>query len=81
MSENKAEKKLLATIPRTATEEIQVQVNEYKGKKYLDLRIFYTTDGGNSWLPTKKGVAIYPENLGMLKDAIELAQKELENFE
>ena len=76
-----SEKKLLATIPRTATEEIQVQVNEYKGKKYLDLRIFYTTDGGNTWNPTKKGVAIYPENLNALKEAIEQAQKELENVE
>ena len=76
-----SEKKLLATIPRTATEEIQVQINEYKGKKYLDLRIFYTTDGGNTWNPTKKGVAIYPENLNALQEAIEQAQKELENVD
>jgi len=72
------DKKPLATIPRSATEEIQIQVNEYKGKKYLDLRIFYTTDGGATWLPTKKGVAVYPENLELLKEAIETAQKEFE---
>lgn len=72
-----ADEKLLTTIPRTATEEIQVKISEYKGKKYLDLRIFYTTDGGATWLPTKKGVAIYPENLNELKAAIETAQKEL----
>ncbi len=76
-----SEKKLLATIPRTATEEIQVQLSEYKGKKFLDLRIFYTTDGGNSWNPTKKGVAVYPENLDQLKEAIEIAQRELEGAE
>ena len=74
MSENK----VLATIPRSATEEIQVKVSEYKGKKYLDLRIFYTTDNGATWLPTKKGVAIYPENIELLKEAIDLAQKEFE---
>ena len=76
-----SDKKLLATIPRTATEQIQVQLSEYKGKKFLDLRIFYTTDGGNTWLPTKKGVAVYPENLNEFKDAIELAQKELGEVE
>lgn len=76
-----SDKKLLTTIPRTATEEIQVAISEYKGKKFLDLRIFYTTDGGNSWLPTKKGVAVYPENLDALSEAIELAKKELENVE
>ena len=73
-----SDKKVLATIPRSATEEIQVQLSEYKGKKYLDLRVFYTTDGGATWLPTKKGVAIYPENIELLKEAIELAQKEFE---
>ncbi len=76
-----SEKKLLATIPRTATEEIQVQLSEYKGKKFLDLRIFYTTDGGNTWNPTKKGVAVYPENLDQLKEAIESAQRELESVD
>lgn len=73
-----SESKLLATIPRSATEEIQVQLSEYKGKKFLDLRIFYTTDGGATWLPTKKGVAVYPENIEALKDAIEIAQKEFD---
>jgi len=73
-----SEKKVLATIPRSATEEIQVQLSEYKGKKFLDLRIFYTTDSGATWLPTKKGVAVYPENIEALKEAIELAQKEFE---
>ena len=72
-----AEKKLLASIPRTATEEIQVQLSEYKGKQFLDIRIFYTTDGGNTWNPTKKGVAVYPESLESLKQAIEIAEKEL----
>ncbi|HSA06416.1 MAG TPA: transcriptional coactivator p15/PC4 family protein [Candidatus Gastranaerophilales bacterium] len=77
MSDNK----LLATIPRSATEQVQVQINEFKGKKYLDLRIYYTTDSGNTWNPTKKGVAIYPENLPALKDALEIAKKELENID
>ena len=73
-----SEKKVIATIPRSATEEVQIQLSEYKGKKFLDLRIFYTTDAGVTWLPTKKGVAIYPENIELLKEAIELAQKEFE---
>lgn len=73
-----SDKKLLATIPRSATEEIQIQLSEYKGRKFLDLRVYYTTDGGASWLPTKKGVAIYPENMEALKEAIETAQKEFD---
>jgi len=72
-----ADGKLLASIPRTATEVVQIQANEYKGKKYLDMRIYYTTDNGASWLPTKKGVTFAPEKLEELKAAIEAAILEL----
>ena len=69
------EPKLIATIPRSATEQLQISINEYKGKSYLDLRIFYTTDDGQNWLPTKKGVTVSPDNLELLKDAVDEAKK------
>jgi len=71
--------KLIATVPRSATEQLQIALSEFKGKKYLDLRIFYTTDTGATWLPTKKGVTVSPENLELLKDAIEKAIAELQD--
>lgn len=70
------ESKMIATIPRSATEQLQIAVKEYKGKSYLDLRIFYTTDEGASWLPTKKGVTVSPESIELLKDAVDEAMKE-----
>lgn len=71
------EPKLLATIPRSATEQLQIAINSYKGKSYLDLRIFYTTDDGINWNPTKKGVTVAPDSLELLKDAIDEAMQEL----
>ena len=71
-----AEAKIIATVPRSATEQLQIAINEYKGKSYLDLRIHYTTDDGQTWLPTKKGVTCSPENLETLRDAIDEAMKE-----
>ena len=68
---------ILATIPRNATEQLQISINSYKEKKYLDLRIYYTTDDGANWLPTKKGVTVSPDNLVTLKDAVEKAMEEL----
>ena len=67
----------LATSPRNATEQVQISINSYKDKKYLDLRIYYTTDDGGTWLPTKKGVTVSPDNLILLKDAVEEAMQEL----
>lgn len=49
-----AEPKLIATVPRSATEQLQISINEYKGKSYLDMRIYYTTDDGLNWAAHKK---------------------------
>lgn len=68
--------KMLATIERSETEQLQISISEFKGKSYLNMRIFYTTDEGASWLPTKKGVTFSPEQLDILTDAIEEAKKE-----
>lgn len=70
------EAKNIAVISRSATEQMQIAIKEYKGKSYLDMRIFYTTDDGATWLPTKKGVTCSPENLEILRDAIDEAMKE-----
>lgn len=70
------EAKNIAVIPRSATEQMQIAIKEYKGKSYLDMRIFYTTDDGATWLPTKKGVTCSPDNLEILRDAIDEAMKE-----
>lgn len=72
-----AEPKILATIDRSPTEQLQISVSEYKGKSYFNLRIYYTTDDGATWLPTKKGVTFTPEQLDLLMDTIENAKKEL----
>ena len=72
---------ILATIQRSDTEQLQISLSTYKGKKYLNMRIFYTTDDGATWLPTKKGVTFAPDQLDLLTEAIEEAKKELENEE
>lgn len=68
--------KLLAAIERSDTEQLQISISEYKGKSYLNMRIFYTTDDGATWLPTKKGVTFTPDQLDLLEEAIQEARKE-----
>ena len=69
-----AEAKILATFQRTDTEQLQISVSEYRRKSYFNLSIFYTTDDGATWLPTKKGVTFAPDQLDVLTDAIEEAK-------
>ena len=71
-----AESKLLASIQRTDTEQLQISISEYRGKSYFNLRIFYTTDDGATWNTTKKGVTFAPDQLDILSDAIKKKKKE-----
>ena len=71
-----ADSTILATIERSDTEQLQISVSEYKGRSYLNMRIFYTTDDGATWLPTKKGVTFTPDQLDLLSEAIEEAKQE-----
>jgi len=66
---------ILATIPRSATEQLQISVSTYKGNQYLNMRIFYTTDDGQNWLPTKKGVTFTKDALEILEDAVQKAKE------
>ena len=70
-----ADAKILATIERSETEQLQISVSEYKGRSYLNMRIFYTTDDGATWLPTKKGVTFSPDQLDLLEEAIQEARQ------
>ncbi|MBO6087187.1 transcriptional coactivator p15/PC4 family protein [bacterium] len=71
-----ADSKILATIERSDTEQLQISVSEYKGRSYLNMRIFYTTDEGATWLPTKKGVTFAPDQLDILEEAVQAAKAE-----
>lgn len=66
---------MLAVIPRTATEQLQISVSTYKGNQYLNMRIFYTTDDGQSWNPTKKGVTFGKDALKTLEEAVQKAKE------
>jgi len=48
----------IATIPRNSKEKIVFSLNEFKGKHYLDMRIFQIPENGGQDIPTKKGLTI-----------------------
>ena len=56
-------------IEKNSRESIVVSETEYKGSKYVDVRIFYKDLGGNL-KPTRKGVSIRPEKVSDLLAAL-----------
>jgi len=57
-------------IKRTDTEELRVAPREYKGRKYIDIRVFFLPENDNEMKPTKKGVTIYQNELPKLSNAL-----------
>ena len=56
-------------IEKNSRESIVVSETEYKGNKYVDVRVFYMdTDG--SLKPTRKGVSVRPEKVAELVAAL-----------
>jgi len=49
-----------AVFPKNAMERVQVVAKTYKGKPYIDARIFFQADDGE-WRPTPKGLCLAPD--------------------
>lgn len=67
---NEQEDQLVAVLDRGPTQQVQIRLNEFKGKRYLDLRTFYLDENEEVYKPTRKGVSIPVELFEDLKDAL-----------
>lgn len=66
----------IGEISKIGTDRIIVQVKEFKGKTYVDLRIHFENDAGEM-VPTKKGITLNPENVDELMGLLEKAKRAL----
>jgi hypothetical protein len=69
---------ILKDIEKGAGEIIRVEVSEYQGKKYLNVRVWYTDKTSGEFKPTQKGVAIRPDQYDEFLSAIHAARAELQ---
>ena len=61
----------LASLAKNGRERLHISVREFRGSRFLDLRI-HATNAAAELVPTKAGVAVRP---GMLRDVIAALQK------
>ena len=64
-----AEDIVVSNFKRNATEEVRVGIKEFRGRRYIDLRIYYMDDKGE-WKPTRKGISLATDFMPELKDAV-----------
>lgn len=61
---------ILYSFPKNAMEEVRASLTDYKGKKYIDLRVFYKGDH-DEMKPSKKGLTLAPELIFELENALQ----------
>ena len=70
---------IIGEIQKNQKEKIIVSINEYKGNKYVDLRVHYEDEASGEYKPTKKGIAINPKILPEVVEMIIRGGEELHN--
>ncbi len=69
-----ADDRVVDSFRRTPTEEVRATLRTYRGKRYMDVRIYYLDDAGE-FRPTKKGVNLSVEFLPELTAMIDRLAK------
>lgn len=67
----------IATIRKNTREEIRVSIATYHGTRFVDVRTYVDGEGAER-RPTPKGVAVRPDGLPALLDALRAAQGHFE---
>ncbi len=63
---------------RNAEETMRVSLSVFKGKTYIDFRLFYT-DANGELAPTKKGVTVTPELWDEFRAGVAAAERLLQD--
>jgi hypothetical protein len=67
--------KLIHEFQKNANEKVRVELCQFQGKDYINLRIYFQDDD-NQWRPTKKGITIASELIEELKKGTDKALAE-----
>src|SRR5204862_6141195 len=65
---------ILGHVEKNSRERIRVALDEYNGRKYLDLRIFAQTIDGEK--PTKAGITVRLDRIRDLRRLVDAAERE-----
>jgi hypothetical protein len=67
---------LIREIEKNENEHIRISTEEFKGRKYVDIRIYYENEEGE-WKPTRKGIALNPDIIDKAIEGLQRASEKL----
>jgi len=69
--------KIIHKFKLSDREEVRIRIGEYKGKAFLDQRVFFKPDGEENFRPSKDALRLNPKFYPELKKGIELVEDNL----
>lgn len=72
-----SEQEIITSFKKNSLEEVRIAIQEYKGRRYLSIWIWYAAEP-EVWHPSKKGLNLPVELLPELKKAIDAALAKVE---
>jgi hypothetical protein len=71
------DRKVLHEFKRNADDTLRISLSNFKGRTYVDIRLFYQ-DANGELAPTKKGVTVTPELWDEFRAGIAAAEEALQ---
>jgi len=65
-----SQEEIIYQFDKNEREVVKLRKSTFKGKEYIDLRLYVRADSGGEDIPTKKGVNLPIEKFAELKKAI-----------
>jgi hypothetical protein len=66
---NQTESEVVAAFEKNSKDEVRVSIDEFHGRKLINMRVFYKDDRGE-WRPGRQGLALPIECYRDLADAV-----------
>jgi hypothetical protein len=69
----------IGAIRKADGAEVRVSIQNYKGRRVLDIRIWYQPAANLSYVPTRKGVTVDADKLSGLMEILTCAEKAIDD--
>ena len=77
---DQGETHLIHSFPKSEAEKIQIAIRKYKGKHYIDLRVWFQTEENATFFPSKRGISLSLDLLPELRKGMERLLKAADKF-
>ncbi len=77
MEQKKDEQRIMHAFKLNDREELRIVLGKYKGRSFLDQRIYFKPTGSEEFRPTKDALRLSPTFCPELKKGLEKAEEEL----